>query len=121
MFTERVVTMNNKIDSRTQGLLEGDSAPDLDRHQRLCTICHHPEREAIEESFLQWRSVEWINWQFKLSNLSAIYRHAHATGLFARRGRRIRFALEHLIQNADRIVPSGDNILRAIRAYSCLD
>jgi hypothetical protein len=113
--------MKIKVDSKTQAILEDDSAPDLDRHQRACTICHHPEREAIEEAFLQWRSVEWINWQFQVSNLSAIYRHAHATGLFARRGRRIRFALEHLIQNADRITPSGDNILRAIRAYTCLD
>jgi hypothetical protein len=113
--------MNNKVDSKTQALLEDNSVPELDRHQRLCTVCQHPEREAIEEAFLQWRSVEWINWQFKVSNRNAIYRHAHATGLFARRGRRIRFALEHIIQNADRITPNGDNILRAIRAYTCLD
>ncbi len=113
--------MNNKVDSKTQALLEDDSAPELDRHQRCCTICQHPDREAIEEAFLQWRSVNSMMREFKFSHHSVIYRHAHATGLFARRGRRLRFALEHLIQSADQIVPTGDNILRAIRAYSCLD
>jgi len=28
----------------------------LERHSRRCIICHHPEREAIEEEFLHWRA-----------------------------------------------------------------
>jgi hypothetical protein len=28
----------------------------LERHSRKCIICHHPEREAIEEEFLHWRA-----------------------------------------------------------------
>jgi hypothetical protein len=113
--------MKTKVDSKTQAILEDDSAPELDHHQRRCTICRHPEREAIEEAFLQWRSINSMMSEFRFPHHSVIYRHAHATGLFARRGRRLRFALDHLIQNADQILPTGDNILRAIRAYSCLD
>ena len=113
--------MTDKIDNKTKALLEAQSVPDLERHQRLCTVCQHPERDAIEESFLQWRCVSWINRQFEISNRNALYRHAHATGLFSRRGRRLRFALEHMIEQADQIIPTGDHILRAIRDYSCLD
>jgi len=113
--------MNNKVDSKTQALLEDDSAPELDRHQRLCTICQHPEREAIEEAFLLWHSGYSIRCEFHIHSPSAIYRHAHATGLFARRARRLRFSLEHIVESADRITPTGDNIIRAVRALSCLD
>lgn len=113
--------MNDKIDKKTKALIETQSIPDLERHQRLCGICQHPEREAIEEAFLQWCSVPWINQYYKISNPNALYRHAHATGLFPRRGRRLRFALEHIIEQADRITPTGDHILRAIRDYGCLD
>lgn len=113
--------MKTKVNSKTPALLEEDSAPELDRHQRCCTICRHPEREAIEEAFLQWRSINSMMSEFRFPHHSVIYRHAHATGLFARRGRHLRFALDHLIQNADQIFPTGDTILRAIRAYSCLD
>lgn len=113
--------MNNKVDSKTQALLEGESAPDLDRHQRCCTICRHPDREAIEEAFLLWHSGYSIRCEFHIHSPSAIYRHAHATGLFARRARRLRLSLEHIVEGAERITPTGDNIIRAVRALSCLD
>jgi hypothetical protein len=28
----------------------------LERDSRRCIICHHPEREAIEEEFVHWRA-----------------------------------------------------------------
>ena len=40
---------------------------DVMRHRRVCTICHHPEREAIEEAFLQWRNVRLIAGEFHAS------------------------------------------------------
>ncbi len=44
-----------------------------------------------------------------------------AAGLFARRERNMRFALGHMVQQAMNITPTSDSILRAIRAYSCLN
>jgi hypothetical protein len=39
----------------------------LERHSRRCIICHHPEREAIEEEFVQWRAP----WQLRDRALAA--------------------------------------------------
>ena len=49
---------------------------------------------------------------------SGIYRHAHATGLYSPRRRNLRYALEQLIENAERAVVSGDCVTRAVRAHS---
>lgn len=35
-------------------------APDFARHQRKCGVCHHPDREAIEEPFVCWHSPSSI-------------------------------------------------------------
>ena len=104
-----------------RSVLGTESGPDLSRHERVCSICHHPEREAIDEAFLMWRSVYSIRCEFHIESPSAIYRHAHAVGLFAQRGRRLRYALEHIIEHADHTKPTSDSILRAIRSYSLLD
>jgi len=42
-------------------------------------------------------------------------------GLFERRRRRLRFSLELLIEQSERIVPTADSIVRAVRAYACLN
>jgi hypothetical protein len=44
-----------------------------------------------------------------------IYRHAHATGLFAKRDRNIRRALGRIIQEADHVMPTADSVVRAIK------
>jgi hypothetical protein len=49
-----------------------------------------------------------------------IYRHAYATGLYARRRGNVRMSLEHLIEQADAAEPTGAVIVRAVRAYACL-
>lgn len=90
----------------------------LSYHRRRCSVCKHPERKAIEEAFLQWRSAENIAWEFELPGCTAIYRHAHATGLFARRARNLHFALEHLIENAERARPTAAGVVEAVRAYA---
>ncbi|MFZ0737909.1 MAG: hypothetical protein WBL70_19070, partial [Candidatus Acidiferrales bacterium] len=93
--------------------------PDPKRHARKCAICRHPDREAIDEAFIHWTSPDDIENDHNLPpSRSALYRHAHATGLYARRRRNLRYALEQLIEHADRAVVSGDCIIRAIRAYS---
>ena len=92
---------------------------DLSRHKRRCTICHHPEREAIEEAFLQWRNVDCIDVEFEPEGgRSAIYRHAHALGLFRKRNLNLRSALEYIIEESERITPTAEGIVKAMRAYT---
>jgi len=91
----------------------------FDHHRRLCTICKHPMRNAIEEEFLHWASPDAIAHHYSVG-WRAVYRHAHATGLFEKRGRNLRSALGHIIEHANHVTPSADAIIRAVRAYSCV-
>src|ERR1700732_80037 len=36
----------------------------LNRHARKCVVCHPPDRDAIEEEFIHWRSPYEIARQF---------------------------------------------------------
>lgn len=96
------------------------SRTSLSHHQRKCTICRHPERETIEEMFVHWHSASRIYSRFMLHDRSAIYDHAHATGLFAKRRRNLRYALEHVIERADQCDISSHGIVAAIKAYASL-
>jgi len=91
-----------------------------DHHERHCSICNHEHRDAIEEEFIHWHRAGTTAWSYAVPE-RAIYRHAHATGLFATRERNLRSALGHIVENASRVKPTADAILRAIRAYSCLN
>lgn len=95
-------------------------ASHLSHHQRKCAICRHPERETIEEMFVHWHSSSSIHRRFMLSDRSTIYDHAHATGLFAKRRRNLRYALEHMIERADECNISSHGIVAAIKAYASL-
>jgi hypothetical protein len=89
-----------------------------DRHSRKCTVCNHPERESIDEAFLHWSRSERIVRDYNLPSLSALYRHAHACGLWNLRRTKIRLALDRLIERAGDCNPSGNAVLRAIE-MSC--
>jgi hypothetical protein len=92
---------------------------DVMRHRRVCTICHHPEREAIEEAFLQWRNVRIIANEFKASGgATSIYRHARALDLFKKRNLALRTCLEFVIEQSERIMPTAEGLVKAIRAYT---
>jgi len=95
-------------------------SPSLERHRRKCTVCKHAERDAIEEAFLHWISPDFITEEFELPDWSTLYRHAHATGLFAQRRRNVRFALESLIERSDEIEMTAAGLVRAVRAYASL-
>ena len=95
-------------------------ASHLSHHQRKCAICRHPERETIEEMFVHWHSSSSIHRRFMLSDRSTIYDHAHATGLFAKRRRNLRYALENVIERADQCDISSHGIVAAIEAYASL-
>src|SRR5579872_2956529 len=96
------------------------SSSRLSHHQRKCVICRHPERDTIEEMFVHWHSASRIHRRFMLPDRSTIYDHAHATGLFAKRRRNLRYALEHVIERADECDISSHGIVAAIKAYASL-
>jgi hypothetical protein len=104
---------------RKQSQPKTQAAIDVMRHRRVCTICHHPEREAIEEAFLQWRNVRLIAGEFHASGgPAAIYRHARALNLFKKRNLNLRSALELMIEYSERSSPSAEAIIKAIRAHT---
>jgi hypothetical protein len=92
----------------------------LQRHARKCHICHHPQRAEIEEDFLNWQGPNEIVSDYKLPHYSVIYRHANALGLRGRRNENIRTVLDILVEQAETVRVTGNTILRAMRAYSCL-
>src|SRR6201981_768952 len=93
----------------------------LERHSRKCIICHHPEREAIEEEFVHWRSPTRLAHDYKLSDYRNIYPHPRAAGLLLQRRERLHSALDAFVESVDDVTFTGDTILRAMRAYSCID
>lgn len=109
--------------------------PDLARHSRKCSICRHPERETIEDLFIHWHSPNTIANFFddtaddaedagddSANRLRitwvAIYRHAYAVGLDEIRRRNLRFAFEHILEQAGDITPTSASIMAAARAYA---
>lgn len=96
--------------------------PDFVRHSRLCSICSHPDRDAIEGDFVRWRKPAEIAEDYNISSRYAIYRHAHATGLFLRRQAEMARVLEKQLERADDCpLEQFDVITRAARLYSHLD
>ena len=97
---------------------QSKSESPLARHTRKCSICKHPDREAIEDDFINWRSEETICYEFSLSSRSSIYRHAAATGLLKRRRLNLRGVCERIIERAEEAPPSAAAILRALRIFA---
>ena len=100
---------------------EGLSPASLRRHRRCCRVCRHPDRDLIEHEFLHWCSPTEIANDYKIADRASITRHARATGLYARRMRRVRSALERIIERAEQAAVSGHSIVRAVRAYLCIN
>lgn len=90
----------------------------LGRHQRYCTVCQHEQRDEIEAAFVAWRSPASIAEEFNLGDRNSVYRHAHALGLFAKRQRNIRAALERIIEKAGEVEVTAAAVVSAVQAYS---
>ena len=88
------------------------------RHAKSCSICKHPQCDQIEADFLGWRSPVQIARTYHLSDRSSVYRHAHAFGLFVKRRRNVRAALEHIIERAGEVEVSAAAVIAAVQAYS---
>jgi hypothetical protein len=91
----------------------------LSHHARHCTICHHPERQAIEEEFIHWHSPKSIASDYAVGARS-VYRHARALGLFERRAAHLRDALGHIIEKVEDASITSDAVVRAVYAHSHL-
>jgi hypothetical protein len=90
----------------------------LGRHAAECKICAHAQREEIERDFINWRSPEAIAKSYKLANRASVYRHAHAYGLFSKRQRNVRAALEKIIERAGEVEVNAAAIVSAVGAYA---
>ena len=87
-------------------------------HTRRCNVCRHPDRKAIEHEFLRWRSPDKIAREYGIPDHSSIYRHVHATGIFARRRRAVRVALESVIECAEIVKVTASSVVKAVHAYT---
>jgi hypothetical protein len=90
----------------------------LGRHRQSCLICAHSECAEIESKFVAWRSPATIAKEFGLSDRASVYRHAHAFGLFEKRQRNVRAALECLIEQAGDVEVTASAIVQAVGVYA---
>jgi hypothetical protein len=96
----------------------GDKPVNLGRHKRNCSVCSHTQRREIEAAFVAWQSPATLATEFGLADRASIYRHAHALGLFAKRQRNVRAALERIIEKAGEVDVTASAVVAAIQAYS---
>ena len=114
-------TKRNATGSTTRKPTKREQSLAFDRHRRKCVVCHHPDRDEIEEEFLHWRSPYELARYYKISDHRSLYRHARATGLLDLRRHNFHSALDSLVEAAADARVTGDCVIRAIRAYSCID
>ncbi len=95
-----------------------DATVNLGRHQRTCSVCAHQQREEIESAFIGWRSPATIAEEYGLADRSSVYRHANALGLFPKRQRNIRAALERIIEKAGEVDVTASAVVAAVQAYA---
>jgi|GEM_PF-2338540 len=117
-FTRKTTSKTARAISRRKQL---EMKAALERHSRKCIICHHPEREAIEEEFLHWRAPWKLAEDYNLADYRTIYRHARAASLLLQRRENLHSGLDAFVEAVDDVKFTGDTILRAMRAYSCID
>ena len=88
------------------------------RHEAGCHVCAHPQREEIESEWLRaWANTSKLAKQYSVSR-DSLYRHCHALGLFERRGRNLKGALEKIIEQADSVTVNAGAVVQAIQAYA---
>ncbi len=101
--------------SNGHGSSVADNQLCLAQHRARCRICKHPEREEIEREFLDWVSLREIAEDWKLPSFRAIYRHAHAVGLFERRRKNRLAALDAIIERVHEVPVTASAVVAAIR------
>lgn len=97
---------------------QSEKPVNLGRHRRSCSVCAHARREEIEGDFIGWRSPATIAAEYGLADRTSVYRHAHALGLFEKRKRNIRAALERIIEKAGEVDVTASAVVAAVQAYA---
>ncbi len=90
----------------------------LGRHRRNCTVCVHERCTEIETDFVRWKSPALIAQEYSLADRTSVYRHAHALGLFEKRKRNVRAALERIIEKAGEVEVTSSAVVAAVQAYA---
>jgi hypothetical protein len=65
-----------------------------------------------------WKSPTSIAKEYSLADRTSVYRHAHAFGLFEKRKRNVRAALERIIEKAGEVEVTSSAIVAAVQAYA---
>ena len=94
-----------------------DAPVNKGRHEAQCSICKHSQRDEIEREFLSWASPTRIAEQYEIRR-EAVYRHAHATGLFPKRQQNVRAALEKIIEKSGEVDVNAAAVVSAVSAYA---
>jgi len=87
------------------------------RHEANCRICSHPQREQIETEWIGWANTSKLAQEHGLSR-DSLYRHCHALGLFEKRRRNLRAALERIVEQADSVEVSASSVVAAATALA---
>ncbi len=94
----------------------------MTRHLQHCRICRHEACADIERAFLNGASPREIEAVWKFASYRAIYRHAHARGLFLTRAEKFHGRIANTVAAAARIIEkvdsarvTGRDVLAAVR------
>lgn len=98
--------------------IDRERRANFSRHRRNCSVCAHLRRGEIEADFIAWRSPAIITTEYGLADRASVYRHAHALGLFAKRQRNVRAALERIIEHAGEVEVNASAVVAAIQAFT---
>lgn len=91
----------------------------LKRHQSQCRLCSHPQREEIEEAWVNWGRTTLLADRYGLSR-DGIYRHMHALGLDRKREKNRKGFYGGILERRDTVSFSGSNLLAAFKDYASL-
>ena len=90
----------------------------IHRHEAQCSVCRHPDRQIIEDEFVNWASPRATAKDFDI-DFRAIYRHARVYNLIATRNRNVRGILSQLLERAEHVAtPTADAIIRGVKAFT---
>ncbi|HKS67501.1 MAG TPA: hypothetical protein VJR26_09710 [Candidatus Acidoferrales bacterium] len=122
---EPALPKNNLIRTALLNFLSKDNGQretgvSLSHHEAHCSICKHPDRDAIEQCFLHWERPSMIAYNFQIGDRRVVYRHARAFRLYEERASRSRRTLEFIMEQAETVPATADTLIRAVRAHACL-
>jgi len=100
-------------------LTEDKADPGLERHRRKCRICRHPDREEMEQEYVEWFKPAGIARHYDVPE-RALYRHFEAVGLVSSRRANLVAALENIVERGAEAPITGSTVIRAVKAICCV-